>query len=320
MADRFQLETESITLEALFEAMPVAMVLLDREGRHVAVNQALASFSGLQAKDLIGRKVADLSPESAENIQRDFRHFDAGLEVPDHELQLGDQILLVSVKPVRARNGQVIGEMVAMKDIKRQKQIERDLAEANAQLQRLANHDPLTDLLNARAYAEMCDHLMSAAKRNGAVFSALFVDLDHFKRINDTYGHEAGDAVLRSIADCIVGKTRQSDLVGRVGGEEFAVFLSATDRTGAMQVAENIRSEIEKRVILVHGTPIQVTASIGVSSCRPHHKSIADLQRDADHAMYHAKKMGRNRVCLLDEPCYIGRALAEQEQSIRGGE
>ncbi|MFZ5775481.1 MAG: diguanylate cyclase [Thermodesulfobacteriota bacterium] len=317
---KFTIENETITLEALFESMPVAMALIDREGRHVALNQALATFSGLTVHDLIGRKVAELSKESGENIERDFRCFDAGESVPDHEVSIRDRIYYVSVKPVRDSTGFAIGEMVALTDITRNKEIERELAEANQQLAEanrqlkfLASHDPLTGVLNARTFYEVCDSMMCVAHRDKHPYSVLFVDLDHFKKVNDTYGHDAGDTVLKAVSSCMKQNCRECDVVGRVGGEEFSIYLPETNEAGAMVVAENLRVMIEGLMPAIDGKPLLVTASIGVASSQPHHRSIADIQRDADHAMYHAKKEGRNRVSCLDMPCYVAREMGAAE-------
>ena len=135
------------------------------------------------------------------------------------------------------------------------------------------------------------------------------IDLDHFKKINDTYGHDAGDIVLKEVANSMGKTIRDSDIIGRVGGEEFCIYLPNTSHSGAMNIAEKIRQEIEKIDFNFDYTKIHVTASIGVSSKLTHHKSIADIQRDADHAMYHAKKDGRNRVAFLNMPCYVEKYL-----------
>lgn len=308
MSQEFIIQNESIPLETLFESMPVALVLLDREGRHIALNQKLASFSGLNARDLVGRKVAELSDESGENIKRDFAFFDDGKPVPDHEVTIANRVYFVSVRPLRDKTGFAIGEMVALTDITEKKKMERDLSDANERLRFLASHDALTGVLNTRAYYEVCDRLMCVALRDKKNFSVLFVDLDHFKGVNDTYGHDAGDAVLKATATQLQKSCRKCDVIGRVGGEEFSVFLPETDHVGAMTLAEKIRSGLENLLPPVHGKGLRITASIGVASNQDHHKAIADILRDADHAMYHAKSAGRNRVSSLDLPCYVDSA------------
>ena len=164
------------------------------------------------------------------------------------------------------------------------------------QLRHIASHDPLTDLLNAGAYYATCDQLIHLANRHQQHFSVLFVDLDHFKKINDTHGHEAGDIVLKTVARKLQDSVRQSDAVGRIGGEEFSVFLPDTDLAGASRLAETMRGEIEKLMPQISTQRIKVTASIGVACCEHGAESMAAIQRRADQAMYDAKQQGRNRV------------------------
>jgi diguanylate cyclase (GGDEF)-like protein len=189
------------------------------------------------------------------------------------------------------------------------------MLESNEKLRYLANHDQLTGVLNARTFYEVCDHMICVARRDSKPFSVLFVDLDHFKKVNDTYGHDAGDTVLRAATECMSGNIRECDVIGRVGGEEFSVYLPETDNEGAMVLAEKLRARIEDLMPVINGKPLRVTASIGVASEMPHHVSIADIQRDADHAMYHAKQEGRNRVSSLDAPCYVEQTIS-MERSI----
>jgi len=173
------------------------------------------------------------------------------------------------------------------------------MVEANRKLGDLATKDPLTNLLNARTYYGICDRIIQIAVRSDRPFCVLFIDLDHFKRINDTYGHEKGDEVLKSAAACIKRTIRHSDVVGRIGGEEFSVLLPDTDRAGAWRLAEKIRSEIEALAFEFAGQPVTITASIGLAASRPHLDRIVDIQREADQAMYNAKRAGRNRVSDL---------------------
>ncbi|NOT85668.1 MAG: GGDEF domain-containing protein [Methylococcaceae bacterium] len=177
----------------------------------------------------------------------------------------------------------------------------RRMTESNSLLRELATRDPLTDVLNARTYYEVCDRLISLALRTGDSFSVLFIDLDHFKSINDQYGHEAGDATLKEVAACLSRHTRQSDVLGRIGGEEFSKFLPNTDLTMAMLLAEKLREDIEKLTPTIDGKHIRITASFGVASNQQHHQSITDIQREADQAMYRAKQQGRNRVINFEQ-------------------
>jgi diguanylate cyclase (GGDEF)-like protein len=170
------------------------------------------------------------------------------------------------------------------------------LSDANRRLQVLAARDMLTGVLNARAYYQRCDSLISRAARESTPFAVLFVDLDHFKSINDNHGHSAGDAVLKSVADCLMQSVRSSDEVGRIGGEEFSIFLPNTDRNGAYQLAETIRQAIESLMPDTGLQRIRVTASIGVADSAASQLTMRAIQQNADSAMYEAKTGGRNRV------------------------
>lgn len=170
----------------------------------------------------------------------------------------------------------------------------------NRRLQALATRDGLTGVLNARAYHEACTKLLAHARRDRSPSAVLFIDLDHFKRINDQHGHLAGDRVLQAVAQCVQQHLRASDVLGRIGGEEFCVFLPHTDVAGAAQVAEELRSRIE--ALMPETAPsarLRVTASIGVTSVGPDDESLQTIQHRADEAMYQAKQQGRNRVSVI---------------------
>ena len=176
------------------------------------------------------------------------------------------------------------------------------MVKANRQLRELAATDPLTGLTNARAYYALCNQMILSALRLGTPFAVLFIDIDHFKRINDTHGHEAGDEVLREVAKCIRRTIRQSDVPGRIGGEEFSVFLPDADEAGAIRLAEKLRVQIEEmKPVVADVEKVHVTASIGLASSRDHHLAIEHIQREADLAMYQAKQQGRNRVKVFEQ-------------------
>jgi diguanylate cyclase (GGDEF)-like protein len=170
----------------------------------------------------------------------------------------------------------------------------------NNQLQDLASHDPLTRVLNAGAYYRACDQQIHASQRANQSFAVLFIDLDHFKSINDTYGHAIGDEVLRAVAQTLQNTVRRSDIVGRIGGEEFSVFLPNTQMLGAQQLAETLRLAIESIHIEVAGVRLKITASIGVAAKRYEQETMQAIQQHADQAMYEAKRGGRNRVSTFD--------------------
>ncbi len=163
------------------------------------------------------------------------------------------------------------------------------------QAMNLAFTDPLTQTRNRSAFNDTVRREMRLAHRNGNHLSVVFIDIDHFKRINDDYGHQCGDLALTSIAKWINESIRSSDIVFRYGGEEFVVLLSETDLKGAELLAERIRENIENHVFAYGMETIRLTASLGASSLIGDDTLDAFINR-ADQAMYQAKQTGRNRV------------------------
>jgi two-component system cell cycle response regulator len=157
----------------------------------------------------------------------------------------------------------------------------------------LSQTDPLTSLRNRRAFDDRLADAFDQAARYNRPLSLAIVDLDHFKSINDTHGHDAGDAVLRGVAKIIGEGTRQSDFVARVGGEEFAIILPETALFEALQFGEKLRAAVATTPIGEH----QVTVSVGIANV-PHSEipGTSELFRAADQALYRAKVRGRNRV------------------------
>lgn len=172
------------------------------------------------------------------------------------------------------------------------------LLRANSQLKTMAVTDALTGLLNHGASLIRLEEEHARQDRTGLPLSVLMADIDHFKAVNDTYGHEAGDRVLAAVAQAFRGACRPYDVVGRYGGEEFVVLLPATDAPGALVAAERIRSGVARSLVSYNGHELRVTVSLGAASLKSGRVCEAeDLLRAADHALYKAKAAGRNRVC-----------------------
>jgi diguanylate cyclase len=166
-----------------------------------------------------------------------------------------------------------------------------------------ATRDALTDGLTGLANRRALDAaLRDAAPLGGCEVSLLLLDIDHFKAINDNYGHQAGDEALRLIAQTIAGMVRHTDLAARYGGEEFAVLLPSTGRAGALSLAEALRAGIAaRRLALGGGAPVSVTVSVGAASCEPGETPLAWVAR-ADVALYLAKQAGRDRAIFCALP------------------
>ena len=169
------------------------------------------------------------------------------------------------------------------------------------EMRNLASYDSLTGLLSRHAFLENAGRAISLANRNEAAFAVLIIDLDHFKKINDKYGHPAGDAVLKLFADVVNSVARRSDISGRLGGEEFAMLLPNTDTEKAQEFCERLHQEIGKAVLKYQDSIIRYTVSIGLTAARHGElESIENLLAHADLALYQAKRDGRNRTAVFN--------------------
>ncbi|HET7062119.1 MAG TPA: EAL domain-containing protein, partial [Nitrosospira sp.] len=164
---------------------------------------------------------------------------------------------------------------------------------AEGRLAWLADHDPLTDLFNRRRFQEELEQMLNLAARYKHSGALLFFDLDQFKYINDTSGHQAGDALLKMVARMLLGSIRSVDILGRLGGDEFAVILPQTTAEGAIEVAKNALASLSKGQITVNGRTHKALASIGIALFPEHGNNVHDLLAAADLAMYQAKEAGR---------------------------
>ena len=178
---------------------------------------------------------------------------------------------------------------------------EARILQSNKILEDLASHDTLTGILNRRVFLEMANKYLSESRRKGEIFYFLMLDIDFFKKINDTYGHLEGDQVLKTYTKLINALLRENDLLGRLGGEEFGVIVLVSDVEAAIHVAEKIRKTLEDYQYRVKDDVLTITVSIGISrSCDGAH--LEDIMHNADSAMYIAKESGRNRV-YIDKAC-----------------
>jgi two-component system, cell cycle response regulator len=242
-------------------------------------------------------------PLSAQSAKSKLQIFSPKISVPE--------LASVKVFPLLDRGhpfgALVVGSTIPGKDLTREEErmletvavhASRTLANAQmyARMEMMATTDGLTGLVNRRRFTELLGEALARAKRFSRKVSVLMVDADHFKSVNDTYGHPVGDQVLKRIAKVLQQEARRTDVVARYGGEEFVVVLDETDGRGARSVAERIRKQIEREVVQGEFGKVRVTASLGLATWPEAADSMEDLLEHADQALYEAKKNGRNRV------------------------
>ncbi|MFH0975270.1 MAG: diguanylate cyclase [Spirochaetota bacterium] len=180
---------------------------------------------------------------------------------------------------------------------------EEELKKARAEAERNASMDYLTGVLNRRAFSERFDLELERSRRTRKSIGLIMTDIDHFKKINDIYGHQAGDAVLQRFSKCLLGMSRTYDFIARYGGEEFLICLSDTNNEKICAIVERMRHKIEKTEFHIDETEdiIKITASFGVAVCTPDFdKDLSFLIYNADRALYRAKTEGRNNVCVAE--------------------
>ena len=197
--------------------------------------------------------------------------------------------LAFSAFVVRATR-ELSGALHSLLRLRRELEIEHRIA-SNA-----ARTDELTGLNNLRAFKEQADTMFAYTRRYGVPLCALLLDIDHFKQINDTHGHAAGDKVLQAVVQRLKTTLREADLCGRLGGEEFGVLLAGPDMHEAVQIAEKLRLAVQAIEVPVNDTTLHVTISVGVAEADLACTDTATLLAQADAAMYQAKSNGRNRV------------------------
>ncbi len=295
-------------LQASLDALPNPIFIKNEEGAFVYFNLAYQQYFQMDREQYLNKTVLDLAflaPDERVRYQKedlhlietgDIKHYEMRFDLPDGSI--GDSLYWSKgfAVPHASEKG-LVGEIVDISEQKRLKnQIQENaeaLAAANTRIQKLVKQDCLTGLYNRRAMDELVHNIKTIFQSKQTHITILMADLDHFKKVNDTFGHSQGDQVLMVFSQILLDCTRTEDLVVRFGGEEFLVILFDTPTSGARVVAERIRSTTEQKLILPNGTC--TTVSIGMSELRENEEFNACLKR-ADEALYEAKTNGRNRV------------------------
>jgi diguanylate cyclase (GGDEF)-like protein/PAS domain S-box-containing protein len=286
--------------ERLIADAPHGVAVLDMHGRILQVNASLASLTGRSVDALVGRGFDDLGPDSRADIAEHLRRAVAapGSRVVGEWTIPGlgreDVHVAITSRVISSEGAEDDVILVNVVDLSERRRYEQRLAH-------LADHDVLTGLPNRRRFdAALAEHLDLCA-RSGPRGALLLLDLDHFKEVNDTRGHDAGDELIVSTAVVLRGSLREGDLVARLGGDEFAILLPDADRRGAERVAEVVVERVRVNSRTLEGVNRRVTASIGVVTFAAANERAEDVLALADMLMYDAKDAGRDGFAVVDD-------------------
>lgn len=281
----------------VIDALPFPIYYKDHEGKYLGCNKAYAEYVQVSREDLIGRNVFEVFDKTPASI---FAAADMDLlnnpgiqiyETPVH--REGKEINYVKFHKATFHDsdGSVAGLIGAIIDITDQKTLEK-------KFKRLATYDDLTGIYNRREGRKQLKLLCKEAVRKERPISVILLDIDDFKEINDTYGHDTGDIVLKQAAQCLNRYTRAHDFVCRYGGEEFMIILPETDTDSALKIGERYLDALRTMEIQITSSEvIHMTASIGVGELDKEFTDRELMLKQADLALYRAKAGGKNQVC-----------------------
>jgi diguanylate cyclase (GGDEF)-like protein/PAS domain S-box-containing protein len=294
----------------------------DAARRFVHISDNMCRMMGYPREELHGRSVLEfMTPEyTAEVIMHSKARGEEGNPLAHtgpirHEGEFfrkdGSRLWIETVSvPVFDDDGVHLGYFGITRDTTERKRAEQALREANHQLEAQLRHirdlheqlreqairDDLTGVHNRRHFIDVAERELERARRHGASLSLVMMDIDHFKNVNDLYGHPAGDVALKVVGSLLTATTRVGDLAFRLGGEEFAVLLVGMGHDGALERAENWRATLAETTTPADGITLRLTASFGVATFPQQAGSLVELMKIADARMYRAKSLGRDRV------------------------
>ena len=283
--------------EQTFDTVPDLIAIVDENHAVLRINKAMADKMNLHPREAIGKNCYELCHGTTDPIPgcplqesvADGREHSAEI----FESRLGGTYL-ISVSPLKMNGQQAPTFVHVARDITERKIFEEEL-------RKLAVTDGLTNIWNRRHFIHLCERELDRTKRYGGQLALLMIDLDHFKDINDAYGHDVGDETLKKVAE--IGRTtlRQVDIFARFGGEEFIIALPESSEEQALHVAERLRQTVAATPIKSYDPPLHITLSLGVTVSRSDRADLPTLLKQADIALYRAKSKGRNRVEVFED-------------------
>uniref|UniRef100_Q47C76 Sensor protein FixL n=1 Tax=Dechloromonas aromatica (strain RCB) TaxID=159087 RepID=Q47C76_DECAR len=286
-------------LADVIEHSPSATYVKSREGRYLLVNRKHEEVTGLSRAQVLGKTDAEIFPAAAAEA---YRRVDLEVMASGHTVEAEEKLhkgqgeaFFLSVKfPTRNSSNEITGICGISTDITPIKHYQKEL-------ERLSQFDELTNLFNRRHFFSLAKHELNRSSRYRSKLSVMMLDIDHFKRINDGHGHKTGDLVLANIGKQIGDSLRDSDIAGRMGGEEFAILLPETDLEQASIMAERLRKQVaETWLDIGDGRTLNCTLSIGLATKSDQQIDLENLLHQADTALYAAKNSGRNKVSCAD--------------------
>lgn len=287
--------------EAVYSNSNEGMAVTDNQGRFVHVNPAFTRITGYQASEVHGQLASSFTsiqhpPATLQRMNNRLRQQGSWQGEIWSQRKNGEQYpLYLSINTTNDADGQLEYRVILFTDISKQKANEEEVW-------RMANFDSLTKLANRRNFMEKLHHALNNARRYQRQLAVLFIDLDEFKPINDTYGHAFGDKVLVEVAHRMQQPLRETDLIARIGGDEFLVLLEGNpDSKSASNIAQRIKDAVTQPMD-IEGQLAGLSLSCGISLYPSHGDSVDSLIRIADEAMYQAKQQGRNSIVVADFP------------------
>jgi diguanylate cyclase (GGDEF)-like protein/PAS domain S-box-containing protein len=299
-----QLFAERDRAQVTLESIGDAVITTDEGGRVEYLNPVAESLTGvptISARGLPLERVLRIVKEADRQVpvnptaelRREARTVKLGGDTILVRRDGGELAVDASAAPIRDRTARIVGAVLVLKDVTR----ERQLA---ARLSHQARHDALTGLVNRQEFEQRLGRALESASAFRRRHALLYLDLDHFKEVNDACGHAAGDDLLRKVSQLLQRKLRERDTLARLGGDEFAVLLENCAPDDATRIAESLRKEVADCEFLWDGRGFRVGVSIGVVSIADRRHSVADVLRLADASCYAAKNAGRDRVRVHD--------------------
>jgi diguanylate cyclase (GGDEF)-like protein/PAS domain S-box-containing protein len=295
MTNRKQNELRLLQLNRAVEQSPTSIVITDPDGNITYVNPRFSSLTGYSFEEMIGQnprilKSGHTPPEIYTELWQTILSGKTWKGEFLNRKKNGDLYWeQATIAPVLDPDGRILNFIALKEEITQQKQLKADL-------ELLATTDPLTGVINRRELIRRAEIELERARRYKHPTSIIMMDVDHFKNINDTYGHTTGDKVLVMLAQLLNREVRTSDLVARYGGEEFMLLLPETTLEMASNTAERIRCTVAETPLMADGLTISFTISLGVTSSESVGQDFESLLKEADRLMYQAKQSGRNRV------------------------